>query len=74
MGIAERIYEIAKELPEAAAAEVLEYAEAKRCKTAANAAESARRAAALSLLDTHAERFNAVKSNRAELCDRTGLR
>ena len=74
MGIAERIYEIAKELPEATAAEVLEYAEAKRCKTSANSVEAAGRAAALALLDKHAGRFKAVKFNRAELHDRARLR
>lgn len=74
MGIAERIYEIAKELPEATAAEVLEYAETKRCTTAAHAAEAARRTAALALLDKHAGKFKALKFNRAELYDRAGLR
>lgn len=70
MGVAERIYELGKELPEATAAEVLEYPEARRCKTAANAAEAARRAAAFALLDKHAGRFKAVKFNRAEFHDR----
>jgi hypothetical protein len=74
MGIPERIYEIAKELPEATAAEVLQYAEAKRCKTAANAAGAARRAVALALLDKHAGKFKAVKYNRAGLHTREGLR
>ena len=74
MGVAERIYEIAKELPEATAAEVLEYAETKRSKMATNAAEADRRAAAFALLDKHAGKFKAVKFNRAELHDRAGLR
>ena len=74
MGIAERIYEIAKELPEATAAEVLKYAETKRNRTAANTAEAARRTAALALLDKHAGKFKTVKFDRAELYDRAGLR
>ena len=74
MGIAERIYEIAKELPEATAAEVLEFAETRRCTAAAKTAEEAHRAAALALLDKHTGRFKAVKFNRAELYDRAGLR
>ena len=74
MGIAERIYEIVKGLPEAIAAEVLNYAETKRNRTAVNAAPAARRTTALALLDKHAGKFKAVKFNRADLYDRAGLR
>ena len=74
MGIAERIYEIVKELPEATAAEVLNYAEIKRNRTAANVAEADRRTAALALLDKHAGRFKTEKFNCADLYDRACLR
>lgn len=74
MGIAEKIYEVVKGLPEAAAAEVLNYAESKCAGTAANASRSSRRVAALALLDKHAGKFRAMKFNRAELYDRASLR
>ena len=74
MGIAERVYEVVKVLPESAAAEVLDYAEAKRSGTAADAVQAARRTAALALLDKHAGKFRAVKFNRADLYDRAVLR
>lgn len=74
MGIAERIYEVVKDLPEATAAEVLDYAETKRTGAAEAAAQAARRTAALALLDKHAGKFKAVKYNRAELYDRAGFR
>ena len=74
MGIAERIYEVVKGLPDATAAEVLDYAETKCAKTAADAARAARRTAALALLAKHAGKFKTVKFNRADLYDRAGLR
>ena len=74
MGIAERIYEIVKGLPEATAAEVLKYAETRRNSVAERTEEAARRLTALALLDKHAGRFKSVKFNRAELYDRAGLR
>jgi hypothetical protein len=74
MGIAERIYEIVKGLPEATAAEVLKYAETRRNSVAARTEEAARRLTALALLDKHAGKFKSVKFNRAELYERAGLR
>ena len=74
MGIAERIYEIVKELPKATAAEVLTFAEIRRNRLAANVAEAARRAAALALLEKHAGRFKSKKFDRADLYDRACLR
>lgn len=74
MDIAERIYQIVKDLPETTAAEVLDYAEAKLSNTAADAARATHRTAALALLDKHAGKFKAVKFNRADLYDRAGLR
>ena len=74
MGIAERIYELVKGLPEEAATEVLEYAQAKYAGKAADATQAARRKAALATLDKHAGKFKAVKFDRADLHDRAGLR
>ena len=74
MGIAERIYEVVKDLPEATAAEVLDYAKTKRSRAAEVASQAARRRAALALLDKHAGRFRAMRFNRAELYDRAGFR
>ncbi|OGG46652.1 MAG: hypothetical protein A3F84_24095 [Candidatus Handelsmanbacteria bacterium RIFCSPLOWO2_12_FULL_64_10] len=74
MGIAERIYEIVKSLPEAAAAEVLDYAENERAKTAAKSVQTDRRNSALALLDRHAGKFKTVKFSRADLYDRACLR
>ena len=74
MGIAERVYEIVKNLPEAKAAEVLDYVETKRAKAAAIDASADRRSAALALLYKHAGRFRTVKFDRTDLHDRAGLR
>lgn len=74
MGIAEKIYEVVKGLPEAAAAEVLDYAESKCAGTPTNASRATHRTAALALLDKHAGKFKAVKFNRADLYDRASLR
>ena len=73
MGIAERIYEIVKGLPEDSAADVLDYAQAK-CVKLASAAVAARRATALAVLDKHARKFKAVKLDRDELHYRANLR
>lgn len=74
MGIAERIYEVVKGLPDAEAAEVLNYAEAKCARTSTEAVHAARRTAALALLEKHAGKFKAVKFNRSDLYARTCLR
>ena len=74
MDIAERIYEVVKDLPDAVASEVLDYAEAKCAKTPTDAVQAARRTAALALLEKHAGKFKAVKLNRADLYDRACLR
>jgi len=71
MGIADRIYEIVKRLPDSTAAEVLDFAEAKR--VTANAKGTSREAA-LEVLARHAGKFKVVKFNRADLYDRAGLR
>ena len=74
MGIAERIYELVKALPESAAAEVLDFAETKRGRASAENVAASRRTAALALLDKHAGRFKAIKFERADLHDRARLR
>lgn len=74
MGIAERVCELVKALPESTAAEVLNFAEARRSRVSADTAQAARRSAALALLDKHAGRFKASKFNRADLYDRACLR
>jgi hypothetical protein len=74
MGIAERIYEVVKGLPEAAAADVLGYAENERMKAVAKGTQGDRRSLALAVLDTHAGRFKMVKFSRADLYDRACLR
>lgn len=74
MGIAERIYEVVKDLPEATAAEVLDYAENARAETAAKGVQADRRNLALAVLDKHAGKFKTVKFGRANLYDRACLR
>ncbi len=69
MGIAERIYEIVKGLPDDSAADVLDYVQAKCVKSAA-AAVATRRAAALTVLDKHTGKFKAAKLDRDELHNR----
>ena len=74
MGIAEHVYEVVKGPPDAEAAEVRNYAEAKCARTSMEAVQAARRTAALALLEKHAGKFKAVKFNRADLYDRACLR
>jgi len=74
VGIAERMYDLVKGLPEKAAEDVLDYAQAKCAKSPAASALAARRASALAVLDKHARRLTAVKLDRATLPDRAGLR
>lgn len=73
MGIAERIYEIVKVLPEEVASEVLEFAE--RMRAIGTEEELAKeRAEGLALMDKHAGKFEMVKYNRDDLHDRPGPR
>ena len=75
MGIAERIHAVVKGLPEATAAEVLDYAESKRTKPVdAVGARADRRTLALALLDKHAGKFKTLKFSRADLYGRACLR
>ena len=74
MGIAERIYEVVKDLSDAMAAEVLDHAEAKRARTAQSSPQAARLAGAFALIENHAGKCKAVKFNRADLYERAGLR
>lgn len=72
MGIAERIYEAVKRLPEQQAGEVLSFAEGLRAKQEAE--ESERRTAALATLAKYRGRFKAEKLNRDECYDRPAIR
>ena len=74
MGIAERIYEVVKGLTAPAAADVLQYAEARRTGAADPAAAASRRTAAMAVLDRFAGRFKVRKFDREDLHDRAGLR
>ena len=61
MGIAERIYELVKGLPDEAAAEVLTYAQSKCAAIAEHVSPETRRTAALAVLTKHAGKFKAEK-------------
>jgi hypothetical protein len=72
MGIAEKIYEVVKALPDAQAAEVLGFAENVKAFSATVAA--AQRHADLALFRRYRGRYDGRKINRDELYDRAGLR
>jgi hypothetical protein len=69
VGIAERIYEVVKSLPEAAAAEVLRYAESMRAGLA-DKGEGERRTTALSVVSNGPGSLRVVKVVRCEIKDR----
>jgi hypothetical protein len=72
MGIAEKIYEVVKNLPESEAAEILGFAE--HVKARAALVVPARRCVDLGLFRAHHGRYDGRKINREELYDRAGLR
>jgi hypothetical protein len=72
MGIAEKIYEVVKDLPEPQAAEILGFAEHVRARAAMVA--PARRCVDLALFRAYRGRYDGRKLNREELYDRAGLR
>jgi hypothetical protein len=72
MGIAEKIYEVVKDLPGSEAAEILAFAEHVKGRTAMVA--PTRRSVDLALFRSHRGRYDGRKINREELYDRTGLR
>jgi hypothetical protein len=72
MGIAEKIYEVVKDLPEPQAAEILGFAEHVKARTAMFA--PAQRCVDLALFRSHRGRYDGRKISREELYDRAGLR
>ncbi len=72
MGIAERIYELAKELPEAEAGKILQYAEEVRSHSVR--VEPAKRQVDLALFRQYRGRYDGVKIDREALYDRACLR
>ncbi len=72
MGIAEKIYEVVKDLPESQAAEILGFAEHVKARTVM--VVPARRCVDLALFRAHRGRYDGRKINREELYDRAGLR
>jgi hypothetical protein len=72
MGIAEKIYEVVKDLPEPQAAEILGFAEHVKARAAMVA--PARRYVDLALFRAYRGRYDGRKLDREELYDRAGLR
>ena len=72
MGIAEKFYEVVKDLPESEAAEILGFAEHVKARTAM--VVPARRCVDLALFRSLRGRYDGRKINREELYDRAGLR
>jgi len=72
MGIADRIYELAKALPEAEASKILQYAEELRSHSVR--VEPAKRQADLALFRQYRGRYDGMKIDREALYDRACLR
>ena len=71
MGIAEKIYEVVKDLPDPQAAEVLDFVERLRVRTAS--VVLAKRCVDLALFRRYRGTYDGSKINRDELYDRAGL-
>lgn len=72
MGIAEKIYEVVKDLPDAQAAEVLAFVENVKASSASVAV--AKRSVDLALFRRYRGAYDGSRINRDELYDRAGLR
>lgn len=72
MGIAEKIYEVVKDLPDPQAAEILDFVEHVRARTAS--VVHAKRHVDLALFRRFRGAYDGSKINRDELYDRAGLR
>lgn len=72
MGIAEKIYEVVKDLPDPQAAEILGFAQNVKAHSATVIA--AKRRVDLALFRLHRGSYDGRKINREELYDRAGLR
>jgi hypothetical protein len=71
MGIAERIYEVVRTMPEQQAAEILDFANYLQSRGAQ--VTPATRAIDLSVFRAHRGRYDGSKLSREELYDRAGL-
>ena len=72
MGIAEKIYEVVKDLPDPQAAEILGFAQYVKAHSAMII--PAKRRVDLTLFRLHRGSYDGRKVNREELYDRAGLR
>ncbi len=72
MGIADRIYELVKDLPEPEASKILQFAESVRGRRAT--VISAQRYVDLTVFRQYRGSYNGVKIKRETLYDRAGLR
>jgi hypothetical protein len=72
MGIAEKIYEAVKDLPDLQAAEILGFAQ--NIKAHGATVITAQRRLDIALFRLHRGRYDGRKLNREELYDRAGLR
>jgi hypothetical protein len=72
LGIAEKIYEVVKDLPELQAAEVLDFVEHVRARAAS--VVHAKRSVDLALFRRYRGAYDGSKINRDELYEHVGLR
>ena len=72
MGIADKIYEVVKGMPDPEAQKILQFAESVRGRTVTIV--PAQRHVDLALFRPHRGRYDEVKLNRESLYDRAGLR
>lgn len=72
MGIAEKIYEVVKDLPDPQAAEILDFAQHVKAHSAI--IMPAARQLDITLFRLHRGRYDGKKINREELYDRAGFR
>ncbi len=72
MGIADRIYELVKGLPDPDASRILQFAESVRARSVTIV--PAQRQVDLTLFRKYRGRYDGVKIDRAALYDRAGLR
>lgn len=72
MGIAEKIYEVVKDLPDRQAAEILDFAQYVKANSAL--VVPAKRRVDLTIFRLHRGRYDGAKLKREELYDRVGLR
>jgi hypothetical protein len=74
VGIAEKIYEVVKDLPDPQATEVLDFVEQVKARAASASVIPARRSVDLALFRRYRGRYDGSRINRETLHDRAGLR